>query len=251
MLSTRLIRILAVSVALLAFHSDARAQHRGGGRRGSHPASTHYYGDYGPWAPWGAAYTAPYGPVAFDGESEVRLRVKPADTEVYVDGYRAGVVDDYDGLFQRLRLEPGEYEIVLYLDGYRTVRRTLSLNEGEAYKITHEMERLGPGESSELPPEAPPESPPSLDVTRQEAAPAEGPSTGFGVLVVRVQPAGSALWIDGEAWLLKGAAEVSLHLGEGTHRVEVRKAGHQTFHATVDVRASETSRLNVILPRVP
>ena len=33
----------------------------------------------------------------------IRLLVTPRDASVYVDGYAAGVVDDYDGVFQRLQ----------------------------------------------------------------------------------------------------------------------------------------------------
>ena len=35
---------------------------------------------------------------------DVRLMVRPRDAAVYVDGYYAGVVDDFDGVFQRLTL---------------------------------------------------------------------------------------------------------------------------------------------------
>ena len=56
-------------------------------------------------------------------DASVRLDVKPKEAEVYVDGYYAGVVDDFDGTFQRLRVEPGEHEIELWLDGYRTCSR--------------------------------------------------------------------------------------------------------------------------------
>ncbi len=51
--------------------------------------------------------------------SSVRLQVKPTQTEVYVDGAYTGLVDNYDGLFQRLHLPPGEHEIELYLGGTR------------------------------------------------------------------------------------------------------------------------------------
>src|SRR5262245_39277009 len=49
--------------------------------------------------------------------SSVRLEVKPRDAEVFVDGYSAGHADDFDGVFQRLRLRPGSHEITLYLNG--------------------------------------------------------------------------------------------------------------------------------------
>ena len=59
---------------------------------------------------------------AYAPDASVRLDVKPKEAEVYVDGYYAGMVDDFDGTFQRLRVEPGEHEIELWLDGYRTVQ---------------------------------------------------------------------------------------------------------------------------------
>lgn len=42
---------------------------------------------------------------------DVRLRIQPRDAAVYVDGYYAGIVDDFDGIFQRLTLEVGPHQI--------------------------------------------------------------------------------------------------------------------------------------------
>ncbi len=64
---------------------------------------------------------------------DLRLRDFPRDAEVYVDGYYAGIVDDFDGLFQRLTLEVGPHEIEVadgrygsqlfdvYVDPYNTI----------------------------------------------------------------------------------------------------------------------------------
>ncbi|MBX7186064.1 MAG: hypothetical protein K1Y01_13050 [Vicinamibacteria bacterium] len=64
---------------------------------------------------------------------DLRLRDFPRDAEVYVDGYYAGVVDDFDGFFQRLTLEVGPHEIEVadrrygsqffdvYVDPYNTI----------------------------------------------------------------------------------------------------------------------------------
>jgi len=41
----------------------------------------------------------------------VRIQGAPRDAQVYVDGTYAGVVDDYDGTFQRLEIEPGSHEV--------------------------------------------------------------------------------------------------------------------------------------------
>ena len=57
---------------------------------------------------------------AYGRPSSLRLQISPRDTEVFVDGYYAGIVDDFDGFIQRLHLEPGEHTIQLYLTGHRT-----------------------------------------------------------------------------------------------------------------------------------
>jgi hypothetical protein len=48
----------------------------------------------------------------------VRIIDAPRDAQVFVDGYYAGVVDDYDGVFQHLNLEAGPHHIEIEVDGY-------------------------------------------------------------------------------------------------------------------------------------
>ena len=78
---------------------------------------------YGYYGPWGYPPPYPYHYYRMDPGASLRLEVKPQEAEVYVDGYYAGIVDDFDGVFQRLPVTPGEHEIELYLDGYRSVRQ--------------------------------------------------------------------------------------------------------------------------------
>ena len=70
-----------------------------------------------------------------DGQyyGDIRLQVNPSNAEVYVDGYYAGIVDDFDGQYQRLALEAGPHKIEIgarglqpqvfdvYVDPSRTV----------------------------------------------------------------------------------------------------------------------------------
>jgi hypothetical protein len=82
---------------------------------------------YSPWA-WGPYGTYGYpgyyprygGTFGFDVGS-VRLKVEPRDAEVWVDGYYAGSVDDFDGMFQALRLDSGPYRIEIRKPGYETL----------------------------------------------------------------------------------------------------------------------------------
>ena len=92
------------------------------------------------------------------GYSSARIQVTPKHAEVYVDGYMAGTVDDFDGFLQRLDVPPGEHELTLYLDGYRTIRQKVLFRPGATVKISQAMEPLPPGESNEPRPQADPEA---------------------------------------------------------------------------------------------
>ena len=114
-------------VALIASATTTEAQGRrrgsrlvvvGGFYRPYYPfyASPYWFGD-----PWYGGYPyPPYGYYRWEPEASVRIEVTPRDAEVYVDGYYAGNVDDFDGSFQRLRVEPGEHEIAIFREGFRT-----------------------------------------------------------------------------------------------------------------------------------
>jgi hypothetical protein len=56
-----------------------------------------------------------YGARIYYGD--VRLQVRPREASVFVDGYYAGIVDDFDGVFQRLTLTVGPHEIEIEAPG--------------------------------------------------------------------------------------------------------------------------------------
>jgi hypothetical protein len=95
-----------------------------------------YYGFYDPWWYGGYGYGGQYYPRRDDGS--VRLKVKPRDASVYVDGYYAGRVDDFDGIFQALPLEPGPHRIEMQLEGYTAL--TFDVRVLPDRKITFEGE---------------------------------------------------------------------------------------------------------------
>ena len=77
---------------------------------------------YVPWSlMWGTAGLGPFpsfwGTTTFD-TGGLRLKVRPRDAQVFVNGYYAGIVDDFDGLFQSLRLAPGGYKLEIRMPGY-------------------------------------------------------------------------------------------------------------------------------------
>ncbi len=107
-----------------------------------------------PQTPPGQTPSYPQAPVVAD--SSMRLQVKPRDTMVFVDGYFAGIVDDFDGTFQRLHVDAGQHRVQLFLPGHRLYIQDLYLQPGNTLTVRHTMEPLGAGEHE---PERPTGSP--------------------------------------------------------------------------------------------
>ncbi len=97
---------------------------------GYNPYRYGYYGNiYGnPYAYGG------YADVYYTGS--LRLKVKPRFAEVLVDGYYVGLVNDYDGIFQRLRLEEGPHHIEIHEPGFEPLAFDVLILPGET--ITYE-----------------------------------------------------------------------------------------------------------------
>ena len=194
------------------------------------------------------------------GESAARLQVTPPHTEVYVDGHRAGVVDDFDGFSQRLRVTAGEHLIELYLDGHRPVSQTVRFTAGETYRIRHEMEPLPAGAAAPSRPTPralegnpkglPSQTPAAFDALGRPIAGGGNPSglPGSGTIAIRVQPADAVVLVDGERWQSSGD-RLEIHVTAGAHRIEVQKEGYQPFSTSVQVRPGEASGLNVSLTK--
>jgi PEGA domain len=61
---------------------------------------------------------APY-PFEIDGPTGgLRLKVEPKEAQVYVDGYYAGLVDDFNGHFQHLDMTAGPHHVEIRAPGY-------------------------------------------------------------------------------------------------------------------------------------
>jgi hypothetical protein len=193
-----------------------------------------------PWLPFGA----------------IKLEVTPADAEVFVDGYLTGTVDDFDGFFQRLRLPAGEHDIEVYKDGYRSLRQKVYLQPDDTFRLRHTLEPVKAGEASDARP-----TPPAAPISPASAAPPDdrrprpsrrGPQdlSNAGSVSIRVQPADAEILIDGEPWQSSNDREpLVVQVIPGRHEVDVRKAGYETFASQIEVRAGETTTLNVSLSR--
>jgi hypothetical protein len=119
-----------------------------------------YNGFYSPfyfgWYPFYGQYPAPYPYYGYGYSgfwASARLEVKPRNAQVYLDGYLVGVVDQFDGMFQRLDTPPGEHELVAYLKGYNSYHQKVVFRPGESYHFKAILEPLPAGAPEEPPPQ--------------------------------------------------------------------------------------------------
>ncbi len=249
---------LTVAATLLPDTADAQ------GRRGRRvapsrgPVVAAYYRAlfydpfYDPGFPYRYGWYPPYAYGQFyDRSASLRLQVSPREAEVFVDGYYAGTVDDFDGFFQRLNLEPGEHDVTLYLHGHRTMTQKILLQPGRTFRIRHTMEALPAGAPAEPRPVAAPGPPPAAGQgAPRPAGPLRAGENAFGSIAIKVQPADAEVLIEGERWEGPASDEaLVVQMAPGRYRIEVRKDGFRSYTSVIDVRAGETEAVNVSLPR--
>jgi hypothetical protein len=102
-----------------------------------------FYGAYAYGYPWYGypAYGYPaygYPPYAYPGYAvgvrpygSVRIDLPQKDAEVYADGYFAGNVDNFDGRFHHLNLEPGPHKIEVRASGFETISFDVNVEPGQ------------------------------------------------------------------------------------------------------------------------
>jgi len=220
------------------------------------------FGPY-PWWRW-PDYPYWYYPV-YDDRAQLHIKVTPNAAKiaaVFVDGFYAGIVDDFDGVFQDLPVPPGGHSIVLYLEGYQTVRRNLYLPPRSSYTLREAMLQLPPGERSVPPDLAPalpsppagsyrvPGTPPALPAPPTPAA-TTAQAPGYGTLDLFVQPAGAEVTIDGQRWVSSAGGHFVVQLSVGTHRLEASRPGYRAYGGDLVIRDGEQTTLNVSLAATP
>ncbi|HEX6322575.1 MAG TPA: PEGA domain-containing protein [Vicinamibacterales bacterium] len=117
-------------------------------RFGYYPVYTGFgYMYYDPF--WGSGY---YGYGASGGRysskddrdydiGSLRLKVDPSHAEVYVDGLYRGIVDDFDGVFQRLKLEAGAHRLEIRAAGFQTLVFDVLVTPGETTTYRGDLQR--------------------------------------------------------------------------------------------------------------
>lgn len=235
-----------------------------------------YYGYYGYWgfSPWyygsswdgGWGYSYSSGPHHYygyprsrysydDDMGAVRLLVEPEETKVLVDGYYAGEVDDFDGIFQRLQVAPGRHEITLKLQGYQTHRVKVYVPRDETLKIHHRMLRGAETEITEENLVRPGDEERAQQTERysqrrdrDDDEDAENDEEDTGTVRLDVEPRDASVYVDGE---FQGAGREArrLELAAGHHRIEIVRPGYRTAERDVEVKSGRSEDLEVRLEK--
>ncbi len=100
----------------------------GGGYGGGYPS----YGGGGTYYPQGS----------YNEEGLLRLKIKPRDAEVWVDGFFVGVVDQFDGLFQRLHIESGTHRVEIRAPGYEPLVVDVRISPDHLTTYQGELRRI-------------------------------------------------------------------------------------------------------------
>ena len=81
-------------------------------------------------------------PVVDRDDGSLRLKINPKQAQIYIDGYYVGVVDSYDGAFQKLGVEGGGHKVELKADGYEPLQFEVLITPGETVTYKGEMKRV-------------------------------------------------------------------------------------------------------------
>jgi hypothetical protein len=127
----------------------------GGYPYSGYPYSGYPYGGspYGYGVGWGSgggsggaydpgSWSASQGvPSPEDGDGALRLRMKPGDAEVFVDGQPVGRVEKFNSSWQKLKLPAGRHTLEIKKDGFETLRLEVIVQPGQTLDVGQDLRR--------------------------------------------------------------------------------------------------------------
>jgi len=102
------------------------------------PGAGYGYDPYGAGGSGGGSYGTPHSAEV----GSIRLKVKPSNAQVYIDGYYVGVIDSFDGAFQKLGIEAGSHKVEVRAEGYETEQFEVMVMPGETITYKGELKRI-------------------------------------------------------------------------------------------------------------
>jgi hypothetical protein len=259
-----------------------------------------FYYPFGYWGPagyWGPDYDPYYAsrPHEYyererDDMGALDLDLSPAKTQVYVNGQYMGIVDNFDGWPDYLWLPQGTYDVVFYLEGYKTIARQVTVYPGNVLDLDDKMEP-GPSTRPEdlaaktherrdqrlseerdrgrrydgdqgddegwrdrVRRDRGPRRDGGSDRGDYRGRPPAGDDSARGRLVLDVQPADASVYVDGR--FVGTGSDLSmmragLPLAVGDHKLAIVRPGRKAEEKTFTVKAGEDVRLDVSLDANP
>ncbi len=105
-------------------------------------------GSFDPQMYWGSPHASGMGYSQRSGgfsrayaDAGLKLDVTPTDARVYVDGYYAGQVADFDGQIRRLPLNPGAHRVEFVANGLEPLVISAEVPEGQMVTFTGQLTR--------------------------------------------------------------------------------------------------------------
>jgi hypothetical protein len=89
----------------------------------------------------GGGYSSSRGSERPEPTGTVRLRVKPSQGKVYLDGAMIGIVDDFDGLGSHLAATAGRHDIEIRADGYEPLKLTVNVEADKTITARGSLKR--------------------------------------------------------------------------------------------------------------
>lgn len=241
--SLLLVIILVLLVGLMTA-APAEARFRGHG----HANVFIWGGGWGGWPWWGGPYYDPYwyGPGYYPyyypdyynyapTTSYIKTDVDPEEAEVYLDGKKIGIADDYDGWPSYLKVTPGKHHLVFKLKGYEDLTIDVDAVPGRIHQVDYKMFKVG---------EAPPPA--------KESKESKAPEVTGGTLRLRLTPADAKVLVDGApaASTTSGDVVEVKGLAAGKHKIEVQKEGYKSFSFEVTLENGSEYGLGVTLKKL-
>ena len=62
-------------------------------------------------------------------------KIRPRDAQVFVDGYYAGLVDDFDGTFQSAAARTGGHKIEIHMPGFEDLELDVHVQPGRTITL--------------------------------------------------------------------------------------------------------------------
>lgn len=280
---------IATLIALVSVAATAPAEAAPHRHRGHHPRTSVHITWGHHWGWWGPAW---YGPVwgyprvypnpAYGNFGALDTDISPERAEVWVDGKRVGLADDFDGYPNYLWLEKGTYDVVFYLPGYRTLARQYTIYPGLVIDVEDRLEKgeaihpldLVPRSTERRDARIRAEEEQRLEVERRlrreedeyggepgqrwEVRPDDSDGTGEaldaraepGRLRLRVEPSDASIYLDGR--FLGTGSELSrlrtgLIVDPGEHRLEVVRPGRQAEARRIEIESGRELAVEIEL----